>query len=224
MKNVIRPRYYSSELGIREKLFIGVMTSQEHINTFATAFNRTTAHLVNKIKFFIYADSVKTNYKLKNIVGFTDTRESRRPFHVVKYIADNYLDEYDYFLLVPDTVYVDARKLVKLLYHMSITFDLYMGGARIGLDPPVGGASADGQSNEPPANEEEAPGASDRNYCSLEAGILLSSSVIRKMRNNLERCVRIGSTSDHSVNIGRCVKYASRVAGCQESFQVSRRS
>jgi len=118
---------------------------------------------------------------------------------------------------------VDARKLVKLLYHMSITFDLYMGGARIGLDPaPGGSASIDGQSNGERGNqEEEAPGASDRNYCSLEAGILLSSSVIRKMRNNLERCVRIGSTGDHSVNIGRCVKYASRVAGCQESFQVS---
>lgn len=131
---MIRPRYYSSELGIREKLFIGVMTSQEHINTYATAFNRTIAHLVNKIKFFIYADSVKTNYKLKNIVGFTDTHENRRPFHVIKYIADNYLKEYDYFLLVPDNVYVDARKLKKLLYHMSITFDLYMGGARVGLD------------------------------------------------------------------------------------------
>lgn len=234
VKNVIRPRYYSSELGIREKIFIGVMTSQEHINTFATAFNRTTAHLVNKIKFFIYADSVKTNYKLKNIVGFTDTQESRRPFHVVKYIADNYLDEYDYFLLVPDNVYVDARKLTKLLYHMSITFDLYMGGARIGLDPAnpanpaAQAAAAAAQSNEAqlPAGEDQdldqvPPGASDRNYCSLEAGILLSSSVIRKMRNNLERCVRIGSTGDHSVNIGRCVKYASRVAGCQESFQVS---
>lgn len=217
---MIRPRYYSSELGIREKLFIGVMTSQEHINTYATAFNRTIAHLVNKIKFFIYADSVKTNYKLKNIVGFTDTHENRRPFHVIKYIADNYLKEYDYFLLVPDNVYVDARKLKKLLYHMSITFDLYMGGARVGLDAgnPFndlgGGAASAGEEDLP-------PGLNDRNYCSLEAGILFSNSVIRKMRNNLERCVRIGSTSDHSVNIGRCVKYASRVAGCQESFQVS---
>ncbi|EDW26981.1 GL16491 [Drosophila persimilis] len=206
VKNVIRPRYYSSELGIREKLFIGVMTSQEHINSFATAFNRTTAHLVNKIKFFIYADSVKTNYKLKNIVGFADTHENRRPFHVIKYIADNYLEEYDYFLLVPDNVYVDARKLSALLYHMSITFDLYMGGTHIGV----------------PSSEGDGPagsGSGDRNYCSLEAGILLSSSVIRKMRNNLDRCVRIGITGDHSVNIGRCVKYASHVPGCQESFQ-----
>ncbi|KAH8396317.1 hypothetical protein KR222_008113 [Zaprionus bogoriensis] len=234
VKNVMRPRYYSSELGIREKIFIGVMTSQENINSFATAFNRTTAHLVNKIKFFINADSVKTNYELKNIVGFTDTRESRRPFHVIKYIADNYLDDYDYFLLVPDNVYVDARKLNDLLYHMSITFDLYMGGTRVrsgaaDADAPSAGGQGDAASEqqqqqleeEEEEREKKAEGesAADRNYCALEAGILLSSSVIRKMRNNLDRCVRIGITNDHSVNIGRCVKYASHVAGCQESFQ-----
>lgn len=223
------------------------MTSQENINSFATAFNRTTAHLVNKIKFFINADSVKTNYQLKNIVGFTDTRESRRPFHVIKYIADNYLDDYDYFLLVPDNVYVDARKLNALLYHMSITFDLYMGGTRVTSAaapndaPHESGAAAHADESVAAEVEEEeeedesaggaggagngggdaAAGQSDRNYCALEAGILLSSSVIRKMRNNLDRCVRIGITNDHSVNIGRCVKYASHVAGCQESFQVS---
>lgn len=243
VKNVLRPRYYSSELGIREKIFIGVMTSQENINTFATAFNRTTAHLVNKIKFFINADSVKANYQLKNIVGFTDTRESRRPFHVIKYIADNYLDDFDYFLLVPDNVYVDARKLNALLYHMSITFDLYMGGTRVGADvdahggeaaaAEAGAGAARGDESAAVEEDEEsagdggggggdaAAGLNDRNFCALEAGILLSSSVIRKMRNNLDRCVRIGITSDHSVNIGRCVKYASHVAGCQESFQVS---
>jgi chondroitin polymerizing factor len=91
VKNIVRPRYYSSELGIREKLFVGLITSQENIDTFATAFNKTAAHLVNKIKYFINADNVKSNFKLKNIVGFTDTRENLRPFHVLKYIADNYL-------------------------------------------------------------------------------------------------------------------------------------
>ncbi|EDV91747.1 GH24548 [Drosophila grimshawi] len=243
VKNVMRPRYYSSELGIREKIFIGVMTSQENINSYATAFNRTTAHLVNKIKFFINADSVKTNYQLKNIVGFTDTRESRRPFYVIKYIADNYLDDYDYFLLVPDNVYVDARKLNALLYHMSITFDLYMGSPRAeskkdneNVDNADNAANHNDNDNDNAANESNddnsdgagagsaserggGRGLTDRNYCALEAGILLSSSVIRKMRNNLDRCVRIGITNDHSVNIGRCVKYASRVASCQDTFQ-----
>lgn len=201
VKNVIRPRYYSSELGIREKIFIGVMTTQDNINTLATAFNRTSAHLVNKIKFFINADNVKSNFKLKNIVGFTDTRENLRPFHILKYIADNYLDEYDYFYIVPDTVYVDARRLKTLLYHISSTFDVYMGRRCDNVD-------LDGFGIE-----------NDRNYCDLDAGILLSSSVIRKIRSNLDWCVRNAVTNFHSVNIGKCVKYSSKIVECQDQFQ-----
>uniref|UniRef100_A0A1I8PIR6 Hexosyltransferase n=1 Tax=Stomoxys calcitrans TaxID=35570 RepID=A0A1I8PIR6_STOCA len=237
VKNVIRPRYYSSELGIREKIFIGVMTTQDNINTLATAINRTTAHLVNKIKFFINADNVKSNYKLKNIVGFTDTRENLRPFHVIKYIADNYLDDYDYFLIIQDNVYVDARKLNAMLYHMSITFDLYMGAKTEASNYGSYGANDQlpqqqrfmaavaGENGAEPADgvaagsNDEFRMLSDRNYCDLNAGILLSSSVIRKMRNNLDWCVRNGITNVHSINIGRCVKYSSNLPGCQEVFQ-----
>lgn len=219
------------------------MTTQDNINSLATAINRTTAHLVNKIKFFINADNVKTNYKLKNIVGFTDTRENLRPFHVIKYIADNYLDDYDYFLIIQDNVYVDARKLKDMLYHLSITFDLYMGaktetsnygsyGANDhhlpqqqplvdGVAPVVAGDSAGAADAAAGGFNDEFRMLSDRNYCDLNAGILLSSSVIRKMRNNLDWCVRNGITNVHSINIGRCVKYSSNLPGCQEVFQVS---
>lgn len=222
---MLRPRYYSSELGIREKVFVAVLTSQDHIDTLATAINRTCAHLVNKIKFFINAENVKSGYKLKNIVGFTDTRENLRPFHVIKYIADNYLDDYDYFLLIQDTVYVDARKLLQMLFHLSITFDLYM-GTRSKSSLATYGANAAQHGPEMLTSVDDG-GAfdefrmlSDRNYCDLNAGILLSSSVIRKMRNNLDWCVRNGITNVHTINIGRCVKYSSNLPGCQESFQV----
>lgn len=201
-KSIIRPRYYSSELGIREKLFVGVLSSKDNIKTFATAFNKTTAHLVNRIKFFINADNVKTNYVLKNIVGFTDTRINLRPFHVLKYIADNYLDDFDYFLLVPDTAYVDARELKKLVSQISITFDVYMGRP---LEPLYSNS-----------NDQEEQG-----YCDLSAGIILSSSVIRKIRTNLDWCVRNAATSSHSLTIGKCVKYSTKINGCQRSFQVN---
>lgn len=205
VKNIVRPRYYSSELGIREKLFVGVMTSQENINTLATAFNRTAAHLVNKIKYFINADNVKTNFRLKNIVGFTDTRENLRPFHVLKYIADNYLNDFDYFLLATDELYVDARRLVEQLYHISISYDVYMGKRVV--------AAAD----RPPGADEL---FADGNFCDIQSGILMSSSVIRKIRSNLDWCVRNAVTSFHSLNIGKCVVYSTKVAGCQQTFQV----
>lgn len=208
VKNIIRPRYYSSELGIREKLFIGLMTTQENIDTLTTAFNRTTAHLVEKIKYFINAaDNVKSNFKLKNIVGFTDTREHLKPFHVLKYLADNYLDEFDFFLLVSDTSYVNVNRLLEQLNHISISFDVYM-GSPVRMDDAGRDQDADRIMDH------------DRNYCDLSSGIILSSSVIRKIRSNLDWCVRNAATNFHSVNIGRCVKYSSKIDVCQQSFQV----
>lgn len=199
VKNIIRPRYYSSELGIKEKLFVGVMTSQENIDTLATSFNKTSGHIVNKIKYFINADNVKTNFKLKNIVGFTDTRENLKPFHVLKYIADNYLDDYDYFLITLDTTYLDARKLRQILSHISISLDVYIGTQIAGDDERRSGAN--------------------ENFCDLNAGIVFSSSVIRKIRTNLDWCVRNAATNFHSFNIGKCVKYSSKIDECQSSMQ-----
>lgn len=200
-KSFIRPRYYSSELGIREKLFVGCISEQDHIETLATAFNRTTAHLVNKIKFFINADNVKSTFKLKNIVGFTDTRENLRPFHVLKYIADNYLDDYDYFLLVPDTTYLDSRALRQKVSKISISFDIYLG-------TPTTTDRVSGESGE-----------SSSGYCDLDSGIIFSSSVIRKIRANLDWCVKEAKSSTHTENIGRCVKYATKIDACQSSWQ-----
>lgn len=208
-KNIVRPRYYSSELGIREKLFVGVISSQDRVDTLATAFNRTSTHLVDKIKFFINADNVRTNFRLKNIVGFTDTRENLRPFHVLKYIADNYLNDYDYFLLTTDNVYVNARRLVETLTHLSIAFDVYMGRS----------VDADGQ--EEPGTSEQRNSGSKKQFCDLESGIVLSSSVIRKIRANLDWCVRSAVTNVHSLNVGRCVLYSTQIRGCQQSYQVS---
>lgn len=201
VKNIIRPRYYSSELGIREKLFVGVMTSQENIDSLATAFNKTAAHLVNKIKYFINADNVKSNFKLKNIVGFTDTRENLRPFHVLKYIVDNYVNDFDYFLLTTDEIYVDARRLVEQLNHISISFDVYM-GKKVLIEP--------GQESL----------YQEKEYCDISSAIILSSSVIRKIRSNLDWCVRNAVTNLHSLNIGKCILYSTKITGCQQSFQV----
>lgn len=193
VKSIVRPRYFSSELNVKQdRLFVGVLTVQENIDNLATAFNKTTAHLVNKIKFFIHADNVKTNFKLKNIVGFTDTRENYRPFHIIKYIADNYLEDYDFFYIIEDAAYVNAKFLMEQLNHISMSFDVYLGTKT--------------------ADREEG-------FCELKSGIIFSSSVIRKIKTKLDMCVRNADGTHHSVNIGRCVQLATDIKECQESFQ-----
>lgn len=127
-KVFVRPRYYSTELGIREKLFVGVLTSPQYLHSRAVALNKTIAHLADKIRFFIsIPEGTKPNVSLPGIVGFTDTRSILQPFHTLKYITDNYLEDYDYFFLIKDYSYVNGRRLIKLANKISVSQDVHLG-------------------------------------------------------------------------------------------------
>jgi chondroitin polymerizing factor len=106
-----------------------------------------------------------------------------------------FLDDYDYFLIITDTGYLNARDLRAKLNHISISFDIYMGRKL--------------------ENVEE----NDRSYCDINAGIILSSSVIKKIRTNLDWCVRNAVTNFHSLNIGKCIKYSTKIDECQPRWQ-----
>jgi hypothetical protein len=127
-----RPRYYSTELGIREKLFVGILSSQHNVSTRGVALNKTIAHLVDKVMFFIDAPGPrKLNISMPGgIVGFTDTRKLLKPFHMLKYITDNYLDEFDFYFLVKDTTYVKARQLYEMVQGISVSEDVHAGSGK----------------------------------------------------------------------------------------------
>lgn len=189
-KKLIRPRYYSTELGIREKLFVGVLTSVDQLDNRAVAINRTIAHLSDKVKFFMsVSHKYKTGNGLGNIVGFTDVRESLRPFHIIKYISDSFGQNYDYYFLMKDSSYLNAHLLKYIVNKISVSQDVYLGTK-----------------------------VNDGSYCSLDAGILLSNSVLMRMRTNLEWCVRNAFSDNHSDNLGRCVAHSIGLE-CQDELQ-----
>lgn len=124
----VRPRYYSTELGIREKLFVGVLTSEDKINTQAVYINKTITHVVDKVKFFITVrNKMKSTFNLTGIVGFTDTRHKYRPFQVIKYIGDTFLQDYDYYFLMNDYNHLNVRKLKEIVEKISVSVDVYLG-------------------------------------------------------------------------------------------------
>lgn len=134
-QTILRPRYYSTELGIREKLFVGILASQASVNGLAVAVNKTVTHWVDKTIFFVdAAGGHKLNVslmKIPGIVAFTDSRSMLKPFHMVKYIADNYLDEYEFFMLIKDSTYLHTDKLMDLVKQISVTEDVYASGTVI---------------------------------------------------------------------------------------------
>ncbi|XP_059061296.1 LOW QUALITY PROTEIN: chondroitin sulfate synthase 2 [Achroia grisella] len=199
-RSVQRPRYYSTELGMKGSLLAGVLSSEAALGSRVAALNRTAARLQPALRFFITASTLQAAPGLPNVVGFTDTREMLKPFHALKYLADNYLEEYDFFFLVSDASFVNARRLTELVSKLSVSQDIYMG--TIAED--------------------------DSNYCSLEGGILLSNSVLRSVHAELDWCVRNSYSPRHHENIGRCVLHAAHkncVAALQgESYESMRLS
>lgn len=189
---LVRPRYYSTELGIREKLFVAVLSSQETINSRGVAFNKTVAHLVDKVMYFIDAPGPqKLNLSMSGIVGFTDTRKLLKPFHVLKYVADNYLDEYDFFFIVKDSTYVKARTLYEVAQGISVSQEVHSG------------------------SEKEDDHTA---FCTLDAGLLLSNSVLRKVHASLDWCVKNAFSESDTDNVGRCILHATDIP-CQDTVQ-----
>ncbi|KPJ20758.1 Chondroitin sulfate synthase 2 [Papilio xuthus] len=193
-RSVQRPRYYSTELGMRAGLLAGALSSEAALAGRAAALNRTAARLLPALRFFITASALRSAPAGANVVGFTDTREMLKPFHALKYLADNYLEEYDFFFLVTDATYVNAQRLTELVSKLSVSQDVYMGTV------------AD----------------DDTQYCTLESGILLSNSVLRAVHGALDWCVRNSYSPHHHENIGRCVLHAAHTT-CTSSLQVSSR-
>jgi hypothetical protein len=182
-------------LGIREKLFVGVFSSEEKVNSQAVHLNKTIGHLVDQIKFFITAQyKLKSKFNLTGLVGFTDTRAKYRPFQVFKYIGDNFAQDYDYYFLANDYTFINAHKLNDMVKKISVSMDVYLGS-------PV----------------------TDGSYCNLDAGIILSNSVVKAVRDHLDWCVMNAISEDHSENIGRCVHYSIGLT-CQGALQVKNKA
>ena len=129
-KVLTRPRYYSTELGLREKLFVGVLVNNPSADLFglSVAVNQTLAHYVDRIAFFIETVAgKKVNTKNLPVIGFIDSKRGLLPLHVLKYISDNFLTGFDYFMLVKDSTYVKGRQLAELVGHLSISEDVFLG-------------------------------------------------------------------------------------------------
>lgn len=130
----VRPRYYSTELGIKEKIFVAVLTSIKQIPSLGLVINSTLTHHVSRLAFFVeVSQNDKLDIKTLPIVGFKDSQQGLLTLHTLKYLADKLAQGYNYFFLMKDTTFVNGRKLSSLVKHISVSGDVYMGA--IGNEP-----------------------------------------------------------------------------------------
>ena len=117
VQKLIRPRYASVELKMRKKMFVGIVSTSRQLTDLASFMNKTISQFAKKVTFFV--NNAEMNEKLLyettppglNVVNFNDDRDNLLPFHSLKYVIDNYIDEYDWFFFVSDNTFIRASKV-----------------------------------------------------------------------------------------------------------------
>ncbi|XP_003742313.2 chondroitin sulfate glucuronyltransferase [Galendromus occidentalis] len=158
---VIRPRFYSTELEIKEKLLVISLSDRENFDDFGRAFNHTLASHASKLVFYVCSDSASNSSASRANVVFVHSECNRLLYHAMLHIETRQLaKEYDFVLIARASTFLRGDNLMSLVNHMSISQDIYMG----------------------------TPLATDPRICDLEYGILFSESVLFRILPNLQKC------------------------------------
>ncbi|XP_061821274.1 chondroitin sulfate glucuronyltransferase [Nerophis lumbriciformis] len=180
-KKVLRTRYIHTELGIRERLLVGVLTSRATLNTLAVAVNRTVAHHFQRTFFFTGLRSPKLPHGMA-VVAHGDDRPVWLMYETVRHLHQHYSADYDWFLLAQDDTYMQAQRLSELVGHLSAGQDLYMGRA-----------------------EEFIGGEEKARYCHGGYGYLLSRSLLARLQPHLDSCRNDILSVRPDEWLGRCI-------------------
>ncbi|KAA8580619.1 chondroitin sulfate glucuronyltransferase [Etheostoma spectabile] len=181
LKKVLRTRYIHTELGIRERLLVGVLTSRATLNTLAVAVNRTVAHRFHRTFFFTGLRSPKVPHGM-TVVAHGDDRPVWLMYETVRHLHQHYGSDYDWFLLAQDDTYMQADRLSELVGHLSAGQDLYMGRA-----------------------EEFIGGEEKARYCHGGYGYLLSRSLLARLQPHLDTCRNDILSVRPDEWLGRCI-------------------
>ncbi|XP_072324660.1 chondroitin sulfate glucuronyltransferase-like [Scyliorhinus torazame] len=180
-KKVLRTRYIHTELGIRDQLFVGILTSKATLNSLAISVNRTVAHHFSRLIYFTGFRNAKIPHGMQ-IVSHGDDRPVWLMYRTIQYIYQHFGNEYDWFYLAQDNTYTQAERIKSLVSHLSIDQDLYLGRAEefIGGDP-------------------------DSRYCHGGYGYVMSRSVLDKLQRYLDNCRNDILSVRPDEWLGRCI-------------------
>lgn len=123
---------------------------------------------------------------------------------MLKYIHDNYIDRYEWFLRADDDVYVRADRLESLLRSIDSRKPRFIGQTGRGNTEEFGTLSLD----------------SDENFCMGGPGVILSRETLKRIAPYIDECLGRLYTNHEDVELGRCVRRFAGVS-CTWSYEVS---
>ena len=208
--NVKRPRTLSEELNfrMRKPLFIGVVTAQKLLPTRANAVNKTWGALAPKLTFFSsQGKDGDHGLPVVSLPGVDDTYPpQKKVYRMLKYMHDNYIHEYNWFMRADDDLYVRVEKLINFLSHLDPNEELYIGQPGFGKLEDL----------------ERIKLHSHEHYCMGGPGVIFSRALLVRLAPHLEDCLRNEVISwNEDLEVGRCISRRLGVQ-CTWNYEVTK--
>lgn len=175
-------------------LLVGVMTAAKYVDTRAYNVWRTWAqHIPGKVLFFVAEDTVSMHkdMPLIRLKGVDDVYPpQKKSFAMMKWMADNHLDDFDWFMRADDDLYVRGDRLEQLLRSLDSDKAHLLGQAGLGNTAEYGQLALGQQDN----------------YCMGGPGVVMSRETLRAVAPHLRSCLMEMLTTHEDVELGRCIR------------------
>nr|WNN25237.1 chondroitin sulfate synthase 1 [Sinonovacula constricta] len=189
-------------------LFVGVMTAKKYLDSRAVSAYKTWARSINGKVVFFSSEGSTSKYDIP-FVSLKNVDDSYPPqkksFSMLKYMADHYLDKYEWFMRADDDAFVKGDLMEQFLRSVNSSKPQFIGQAGVGTKEEIGLLSL---------------GNTD-NYCMGGTGIVFSHETLRKIAPHLKYCVNNLYTTHEDVEIGRCVRQFAGIP-CTWAFEMQK--
>lgn len=187
-------------------LFVGVMTASKYLENRAKAVYETWGRGVpGKILFFSSENSQSDSVPLIPLPGIDDSYPpQKKSFTMLKYMHDNYIDNFEWFLRADDDVYVRTDRIESFLRSINSRKPWFIGQTGRGNSEEFGLLSLE----------------SDENFCMGGPGVILSRETLKRIAPYIDECLGNLYTNHEDVELGRCVRRFAGVS-CTWSYEAS---
>ena len=224
----VPPPYLSSEYAVRGRVYIGIITAEEYLETRAKAVYETWARGIDpgiKVVFYVGSDCNLSRPGLEKmeIVRLVNVPDKvyppqRKVFAALEHMYRYHGNSFQWFVRADDDVYIRVSRLERLLGRLDSNEKVYLGRAGIGKKQDI-------RRLELKFNE---------HYCMGGPGVVLSRATLHGVAPHLQMCleeveihnrivrgVAEGAWFNEDVELGRCI---SRTVGvqCSSSKEVCR--
>ncbi len=191
----VRPNGIRDEFNTRGFLFVSVMSSSLYISTRARGvWDSWGRDVPGRLAFFTGHINRTDDIKDLPIIQL-DVRDDVYPpqtksFKMIKYVHEHFVDKYEWFIRADDDVYLRPDKLRVFLLRLDSSEDLVIGQPGVGKKDEIGKLGL----------------GRDDNFCLGGPGIMMTSSVLRKVGPNIDVCLNTTASYHEDVEIGRCLR------------------